>query len=187
MKKTLAIAIFCCVLPVIIIGFLLSRGDQQGTSLNKQTEKTTVDAVNVFVGKVFPAFSVIDVDGAPISNELLKGKPTILWFTTTWCTPCQVGAKKVAEFNKELGGGLNILVFFVDPRESENDLRDWRSKYADADWKLAFNNGLAEKIGIQFLDSKYLLDKDGVIRDFNTQIVNDQYLALLKSIAEKNQ
>lgn len=187
MNKTLAIAIFCCILPIVVIGFLFSQSSQKETPSNQQTGETTADTVNVSAGKVFPVFSVTDVDGVSVSNELLKGKPTVLWFTTTWCTPCQVGAKKVAKFNKELGGKLNILVFFVDSRESEGALRDWRNKYADADWKLAFNNGLAEKIGIQFLDSKYLLDKDGIIRDFNTQIVNDQYLTLLKSIMEEDQ
>jgi len=186
MKKTFAIAIICCVLPIVIIGFLVSRGNQKAPSISDQQIKKT-DAGEVAIGKAFPAFSVIDVDGASITNETLKGKPTVLWFTTTWCTPCQIGAQKVAEFNKELGNSLNVLVFFVDPRESENDLRKWRDSYASPDWKLAFNNGLAEKIGIKFLDSKYLLDKDGVILDFNTQIVNDQYLNLLRSATKVNQ
>lgn len=179
--KKVAIAIICCALPLIIIGVLFSRGNQGGTSPNQQKEKTGAEAVSVSIGKAFPSFNVVDVDGASITNETLKGKPTILWFTTTWCTPCQIGAQKVTQLNKELGKPLNVLVFFVDPRESESDLKSWRTKYADADWKLAFNNGLAEKIGIQFLDSKYLLDKDGVIKNFDTQLVNQQYLDLIKS------
>lgn len=183
MKKTLAIAI-CCLLPVIIIGLFLSRGNQKGASpAIQQTEKPTTDAVDDVVGKAFPIFSVIDIDGVSLSNESLKEKPTIIWFTTTWCTPCQIGAKKVAQLQKELGDNkLNVLVFFVDPRESTDDLRNWRNQFANPDWKLAFNNGLAEKIGIKFLDSKYLLDKEGVIKDFNTSIVDDQYLALIRSV-----
>lgn len=186
MKNPLFIAVLCCALPLAVIGlvYFYGGGFADHSSMQQQPES---GKIGTSAGNIFPDFSIVDIEGASLSNKSLKGSPTIVWFTTTWCTPCQIGAKKVAEFNKELGGKLNILVFFVDPRESENDLRNWRNKYADTDWKLAFNNGLAEKIGIQFLDSKYLLDKDGVIRDFNTQIVNDQYLALLRSIAEESQ
>lgn len=183
MKKTLAIAI-CCILPVIIIGFLLSRENQKGAlPTTPQIEKPATDAIDVAVGKAFPAFSVIDVDGASITNETLKEKPTIIWFTITQCVPCQIGAKKVARLQNELGGNkLNVLVVFVDPQEPVSALRNWRDRFANPDWKLALDNGLAGKIGIQFLDSKYLLDKDGVIKDFNTVIVDDQYLALIKSL-----
>lgn len=185
MKKGIFLAIICCVLPLVIVGFLLSRGQQPELSQSNQPTqtKTTEEATT---GKLFPAFSVIDIDSKPLNNEAFNGKPTIIWFTTTWCTPCQVGAKKVAELNKELGGAFNVLVFFVDQRESDDDLRSWRNKYADTDWKLAFNNGLAEKIGIQFLDSKYLLDRGGVIVDFNTRIVDDRYLALLSLIVKES-
>lgn len=169
---------------LIIAGLFLSGGKQQ-SSQSSQTQETKTTTEKATTGKPFPTFSVIDIDGKSLTNHALKGKPTILWFTITSCTPCQIGAKKVAELNKELGGALNVLVFFVDPQESENDLRNWRSKYADTDWNLAFNNGLAEKIGIQLLDSKYLLDKDGIVRDFNTQMVNEEYLNLLRSIAKE--
>lgn len=180
MKKPLLVAVLCCALPLAVIGliYFYGGGFTDHSSMQQQAESLKVGAL---VGNIFPVFSVTDVDGASITNETLKGKPTILWFTTTWCTPCQIGAKKVAQLQNELGGNeLNILVFFVDPRELADDLRNWRSQFANPDWKLAFNNGLAEKIGIQFLDSKYLLDKDGVIKNFDTQLVNQQYLDLIK-------
>lgn len=186
MKKQIIIAIICCAVPLVIAGLFLASGGSFVDHSSMPQQSSDKKVFGTSMGNIFPTFSVIDIDGKPLNNEALSGKPTIIWFTTTWCTPCQVGAKKVAAFNKELGGALDVLVFFVDLRESEDDLTNWRNKYADTDWKLAFNNGLAEKIGIQFLDSKYLLGKDGVIRDFNTQIVNDQYLALLKSITEEN-
>ena len=185
MKKFITIAGICCALPIIVIALLAWRGNQQRSpNIPQQNGEVNNEIVSATVGKEFPALSVIDVDGESITNQTIKNKPTIIWFTTTWCTPCQIGAKKVAELNKELGNPLNVLVFFVDPRESENDLRKWRDSYTGPDWKLAFNNGLAEKIGIKFLDSKYLLDKDSVVLDFNTQIVDDQYLNLLRSVTK---
>jgi thiol-disulfide isomerase/thioredoxin len=183
MKKPILIAILCCALPLAVIGliFFYGGGFTDHSSMKQQPENRKVD---VSVGNVFPDFSVIDIEGASLSNESLKGKPTIIWFTTTWCTPCQIGAKKVAQLQKELGDNkLNILVFFVDSKESAGDLRNWRNQFANPDWKLAFNNGLAEKIGIRYLDSKYFLGSDGVIQDFNTSMADDQYLALIRSTA----
>ncbi|MBI5005238.1 MAG: TlpA family protein disulfide reductase [Candidatus Lloydbacteria bacterium] len=183
MKKFITIAGICCALPIIVIALLTWRGNQQGSSNTpQQKEKVNNEIASATVNNAFPDFSLKDIDGQNISNDSLKGKPTIIWFTTTWCTPCQIGAKKVAQLQKELGDNkLNVLVFFVDPKESENDLRNWRSQFANPDWKLAFNNGLAEKIGIRYLDSKYILGSDGVIKDFNTSIADDQYLALIRS------
>lgn len=185
MKKTTLIAILCCIVPIaILVALFLSRGNQSRSSQPSQTgqTKTVTETADATIGKAFPAFSVVDIDGQSISNDTLKGKPTIIWFTATFCTPCQIGAKKVAQLQKELGDNkLNVLVVFVDPKESESDLRNWRSQFANPDWKLAFNNGLAEKIGIRYLDSKYLLGNDGVIKDFNTSIADDQYLSLIRS------
>jgi len=181
MKKTLLAAILCCALPIAVIGlvYFYGGGFTDHSSMQQQTESRKVSAS---VGNAFPDFSAIDIEGVSLSNQSLKGKPSIIWFTATWCTPCQIGAKKVAQLQRELGDNrLNVLVFFVDPKESADDLRNWRSQFANPDWKLAFNNGLAEKIDIRYLDSKYLLGNDGVIKDFNTSIADDQYLALIRS------
>ena len=182
MKKPFLVAILCCALLLAVIGliYFYGGGFTDRSSMQQQPESRRVDAS---VGNAFPDFSAIDVEGASLSNKSLKGKPAIVWFTTTWCTPCQIGAKKVAQLQNELGDNrLNVLVYFVDPKESADDLRNWRNQFANPNWRLVFNNGLAEKIGIKFLDSKYLLDKDGVIKDFNTRIADDQYLALIRSV-----
>jgi cytochrome oxidase Cu insertion factor (SCO1/SenC/PrrC family) len=188
-KKFITIAGICCALPLIIVAIIGLYGQRSPSA--KQSANTPAPAITEgtpSVGALFPDFNLTEVNGGTITRDSLKGKPTIVWFTTTWCTPCQIGAKKVAQLQKELGTDkLNVLVFFVDPRESENDLRNWRSQFANPDWKLVLNNGLAEKIGIRYLDSKYLLGNDGVIEDFNTNIADDQYLALIRSAVNASQ
>ncbi|MBI2426472.1 MAG: TlpA family protein disulfide reductase [Candidatus Kerfeldbacteria bacterium] len=183
MKKFITIAGICCALPLIIVAIIALSGQKSSTT--KQSENAPVSAIvegTPSVEALFPDFSLTEVSGETITRDSLKGKPTIVWFTATWCTPCQIGAKKVAQLQKELGDDkLNVLVVFVDPKESASDLRNWRNQFAHPDWKLAFDNGLAEKIGIRYLDSKYLLGSDGVIQDFNTSIADDQYLALIRS------
>ena len=41
--------------------------------------------------------------------------------------PCQIGAKEVVKLDDELGGDtFDVFVVFVDPRENESDLRNWK-------------------------------------------------------------
>ena len=180
MKKQTLIIVLCCVVPLVVIGFIFfyRGGSTNRSSSANQPGNQRVNSAN----NAFPEFSVTDIDGQTISNGTLKGKPAIIWFTATWCTPCQIGAEAVAKLQDELGAqSFNVLVIFVDPKEQPSDLRRWREQFARPAWRLAMNNGLAASSKIQFLDSKYLLNRDGTIRDFDTQISSDQYLKLIRS------
>jgi len=184
MKKFTTVLGICCLLPLIVLVIIVLLNKK--ISVTKEAPNSYVAPLNQAIpltGNSFPDFSITEINGEIITRDSLKGKPAIIWFTTTWCVPCQIGAKKVAMLDNELGGDkFNVLVIFVDSRESKNDLINWRNRFANPDWKLAFNNGLAEKIGIKYLDSKYLLDSNGMIKNIDFGIVDDRYLDLIRSI-----
>lgn len=47
----------------------------------------------------------------------------------------------MSRLDDELGGNaFNVPVVFVDPRETEEDLISWRSRFANPDWIVAFDN-----------------------------------------------
>lgn len=137
------------------------------------------------VGERFADFRVTDVDGRIVTNESLRGKPTIVWFTTTYCVPCQVGARVVARLDDDLGGeAFKVLVLFVDPREQPGDLRQWRTEFAREDWTVALDTDLATRVELRFLDTKYLLDASGMIQDVDVQIADDNYLDRIRKVVE---
>lgn len=190
MKNPLII-IICCVIPLAIIGLILfSSGERiDHSSMPKQsTEKQT--KVETAVGNIFPAFSVIDVEGVAITNDTLKRRPAIIWFTTSWCIPCQIGALEVARLDNELGGkAFDVLVIFVDLRETENDLRKWRKKFTNEDWIVAFDNEqtkLSSRIRLKFLDSKFILDKKGIIQNIDFELADEDYLNTIRKVIQEN-
>jgi len=116
-------------------------------------------------GNVAPDFSLIDPEKGSISKQSFQGNPLFVFFTTTWCTPCQIGAQNLAKFDNEKGGdAFNVLIVFVDDKESDPQFVQWRDNYGNDDWYVAKGIKMAETYKVQFLDTKYVFDKDGIIR-----------------------
>lgn len=178
------LSLFLIAVAVVAIVVYLGRTTQSNQSIGQRqstTKQSKIDTENVF-----PIFSLSDVDGNILTPDSFREKPSIIWFTTSWCVPCQIGAKKVAKLDDELGGkAFDVLVVFVDPRENEDDLRKWKQKFANEDWIVAFDNPvnpLSKKINLKYLDTKYLLDKNNIIQDIDSQIADERYLEIIKKI-----
>jgi hypothetical protein len=104
--------------------------------------------------------------------------------------PCQIGAKRVAKLDDELGGNVfDVLVVFVDPRENNNDLKKWKEQFGNSDWIVAFDNTvdpLSQKINLKYLDTKYLLDKNGSVQNIDLRTADEKYLETIKGIINGN-
>lgn len=131
------------------------------------------------VGEPFPDFRLATVDGAQVTPGKLRGSDTILWFTTTSCVPCQIGATEYQSLDNELGDKAPTMLFvFLDPQEPDAALREFRSRYGLPQWVMAMDSDqLAQRAGVQVLDTKIFLDETGVVRDIDTAPVDDSYLA----------
>lgn len=170
---------------VLAAGFLLGRGKPQpGTAVAGATRaRVSVGPGSIEVGRPFPGFSVTAVDGRVVSGSSLGGKPTIIWFTTSYCLPCQAGARQVAQLDDQLGGNaFNVLVMFVDPKEAPAALTSWREQFGRPDWSVALdqNDTFASAVGLRYLDTKLLLGPDGTLENVNLNPVDPDYLGLLQ-------
>lgn len=183
MKKTTLIIIGI----VVLVGALLFFGKSNTKSIDSTIQNK--EEVQFSVGDKFPDFRLSEVSNIAIIPDIFLGDPTIIWFTTSWCTPCQIGARDTSKFDTELGDdAFDVLVVFIDPRESNKDLINWRNLYANPDWLVAFDDqgdSLAQKLGVKFLDTKYLLDENGVIVDIDERQVNSAYLDLIRGVVNK--
>lgn len=186
MKRSLLITILCCAIPLVIaLVVFRSQGKRSSTPPADRSSTPSGSTVGVRVDNRAPSFQLTDLDGKPVTNERLAGKPAILWFTASYCVPCQLGAKEVRQLDDDLNGGaFNVVMVFIDPRESEADLRDWRQKFGNPDWVIAFGNEqLTADYAIRYLDTQYLLDSQGVIRNVaNTAVGYEGYKTKIEAL-----
>jgi len=117
------------------------------------------------VGTVAPDFQLTDPVKGSITNENFSGKPLFIFFTATWCTPCQIGAQNLARYDDEHNGNaFNVLIVFIDDKEADNQFIDWKKQFGRDDWYIAKGIEMANNYQVQFLDTKYVFDKDGIIK-----------------------
>lgn len=188
MKKTSLIAgAVAATLLVAAAAFILPGYLSQNRTADKQ-DQTASGADAVAIGKPFPAFQLVDIGGNKITPSSLSGKPYLLWFTTSWCVSCQIGARRVATFEKQIGtSAFNVVVVFVDQKEAVAALKNWQRKFGDKSWAIAFDSKvdpLASKVALRYLDSKYLVDAHGVLRNENFTMATNKYLAEIYKIVK---
>lgn len=118
------------------------------------------------VGNLAPNFNLKATDGSAINLTSLAGKPVVIWFTATWCVPCQLGAKELLKYDVETGGNaFSVVVVFVDPSTDTNDqIRQWKNNFGGSHWFTALDTtGMANNYQVKYLDTKYVLDRNGII------------------------
>lgn len=121
--------------------------------------------IELNTGEPAPNFSLLNPEKGKIVKENFIGKPLFIFFTTTWCTPCQIGAQNLAKFDGEKGdNAFNVLIVFVDEKETDNQFIEWKQKFGRGDWYIGKGIEMAIMYNIQFLDTKYIFDKNGIIR-----------------------
>jgi thiol-disulfide isomerase/thioredoxin len=123
--------------------------------------------VGTAVGDLAPDFRLIDIGGQTITRAELAGGPALLWFTTSYCVPCQEGAVALKRVLARTGteDEIRMVMVFVDPGEPAKDLEWWKERFGAPDWSYALaTRAMVTDYRLQYLDTKYLLDGDGIIR-----------------------
>lgn len=171
------------ILAVAIIAGIIA-GIFTSTASQPQPGAPSVAASGVVgtrTGDTAPDFRLPDISGVTVTRaSLVAERPGLMFFTATWCLPCIEGLRHLKRFEENIGGRpFNVLVVFVDPRETDDDLRAFRERYGfPKRWHYALDrDNLVRKYSLRYLDTKYILDPAGVIRytdvypaDYNTWV-----------------
>ena len=154
----------------------------------KPEETAIGTAIGPEIGNIAPNFQLTDIEGKKVlTKAMLLGKPAILWFTTSWCVPCQIGAEEVRKLDTDLGGNaFNVVMIFIDPQEELVDLYGWMVNLGNEDWYgTRGNDQIIQDYQIRFLDTQFLLDKEGIIRFTANRVVGyESYKALIQQLLQ---
>jgi peroxiredoxin len=121
----------------------------------------------ITVGKIAPDFQLLDTNGNQVALSDFRGRPVMLNFWATWCTPCQFEMplfQEIYEDEKWLQEELVILA--VNLQDSANDIKQFMTYMGLTFTVLLDTNGLVGlKYNTRNIPVTYFIDKDGIIKD----------------------
>ncbi len=116
------------------------------------------------IGKPAPDFTLLDLNGQPVSLSSLIGKPVLINFWATWCPPCRYEMPFIQEIHEEWAD-KGLVVLAINVGEDSSTVSDFiqENNYSlpvllDTDQRAAF------EYGIRYFPTTFFIDKDGIIQ-----------------------
>lgn len=136
------------------------------------------------VGKPVPAFTAKDHLGAEIDPAKLKGKPLLINFFASWCGPCKKEFPELVNLQKEHAAkGFQIISIGVD-RQASASIEF--AKGFGAPWGIIGDeeSELMGKFGVYSMPATFIVDRQGVIRYYDTGFKPEEQLQKLRNAVQ---
>jgi peroxiredoxin len=128
---------------------------------------SSVAAQSVRPGTRAPEIDLPTLDGGRVQLSRLRGRPVIVSFWATWCSPCRAEFPELVRVHDAAGPG-GIHVIGVNSRDQENrtsDVQKFVDQYAAAFAIALDQRGRARKAyGLMGLPTTVFIDSAGVVR-----------------------
>jgi cytochrome c biogenesis protein CcmG/thiol:disulfide interchange protein DsbE len=141
------------------------------------------------VGSSAPAFTLARLDGAgSVSLASLRGRPVVLNFWASWCTPCKTEAQ-VLEQDWLRYRSKGVVFVGIDYHDLSSDARTFVDAHGLTFPMLADGSGaVTGSYGISQVPETYVIDANGTIVAHLAGPINDsdfasQFRAALKEVA----
>lgn len=158
---------FMIILPLALVLFISGCVSNTAQTTNQPQANLNI---GLNIDQLAPDFTLQDPANGVITKSTFQDKPLFIFFTTTWCVPCQIGAQNLARYDDETGGNaFNVLIVFVDEKETDSQFLAWKRNFGISDWYVAKGIEMASDYKVQYLDTKYVFDKNGIIKWVDTR------------------
>jgi cytochrome c biogenesis protein CcmG/thiol:disulfide interchange protein DsbE len=131
-------------------------------------KNTTGRPVSTDTGRAAPDFLLETPDGGQLRLSDLRGKPLLVNFWASWCTPCREEMPEIVRgYAAHASGGLQVVA--VDLQENPDQVRSFAAEFGMT-FPIAIDRtgavAAAWRIGgpIKGIPSSYFIDGDGVVQ-----------------------
>jgi thiol-disulfide isomerase/thioredoxin len=125
---------------------------------------------NIKIGTKFNSFELPDANGNQINTSYFKDKILLVEFWASWCGPCIQSNPELSKLYDDYSyAGFKIFGVSLDSDEKawmqaiEKGGLSWANTIAQEGW----NNDVVKALGIQYVTSNYLIDRNGNILAIN--------------------
>jgi thiol-disulfide isomerase/thioredoxin len=88
----------------LVLGLHVAAGSSGGGA------GSTSSAASLPVGSTAPSGTFTTLEGTTETVAALRGRPTLLWFMTTWCSSCEAGTQAMAQHIETLAAdGVRVV------------------------------------------------------------------------------
>lgn len=126
-------------------------------------------------GEAAPDFTLEALDGSMVSLASLRGKPVVLDFWATWCSPCVFQIPILNAFHERNGDRVEVLGVAIDV-----DGREVVAPFADEHdigyRVLLGDTALAQSYQAMGFPTLYVIDEEGVIRSAHIGVLDGEDL-----------
>jgi thiol-disulfide isomerase/thioredoxin len=116
-------------------------------------------------GKAAPAFTLVDLEGKKVSLKDYKGRPVLVNFWATWCSPCKLEMPWFEEFRQKYGPqGFEILGIAED--DAGKDVIAKAVKKINVSYPILLTDQKVAPAygGIDYLPESFYVDRNGIVQ-----------------------
>jgi thiol-disulfide isomerase/thioredoxin len=179
-------------LVVVVIALHVANKSSSSASANGSSGSS---GVSLPVGTAAPNGAITTLAGKTETVAALRGRPTLLWFVTTWCSSCQAGTQAMAENVATLAAdGVRVVEIenYADLGQSGPPMGTFAkalagSAFSNPDWTFGeASSTLTHTYNPKaYLDIYYLINAKGKISYVNSSPASTmpQLLGAAKALA----
>ncbi|WP_020532487.1 redoxin domain-containing protein [Flexithrix dorotheae] len=164
-------------LPIILINILFGSISCSVNNSGKNGEIEQKNLSSITVGSKVPAYSfknVLNSNVQSISIDEYSGKPVLIEFWATWCSPCLPAMKKLDSLQQQFQGKIEVITVSAEHKDRlENYIKNTNTRLP-----VAIDSFFYQAVPTNGIPTTVLIDQLGIVKaithpaNINTEIIN---------------